>query len=102
MTNLTLNFDPPPMHRKHDHATSVSAAEAVRPRVSALQALVLLVLDKRGPLTDEQLETSPDLMGFAPSTVRKRRSELYQRGLVVSCGEVLNSRDRRMTLWNVR
>ena len=60
------------------------AAVRVLPKVSALQQQVLWLLATAGPLNDRELETR--IAGHAPSTVRKRRSELFQNGAVQKVG----------------
>lgn len=77
-----------PMVRTGDHDTSRDAAATVAPKVNALHAQVLAALDAAGPdgLNDRQLEQLPQFAHYGPSTIRKRRSELYQLGYVTHHG----------------
>jgi hypothetical protein len=79
--------------------TEVAAAEAVRPKLNHMHATVRAMFRLHGPMTDETLERLPALETWAPSTARKRRSELYQAGELVAAGEATNSRGRKMILW---
>lgn len=90
----------PGMVRRDDPSTSIEAAEAVAPGLTKLQARVLAAF-KDCPMTDEQLERLPEFSGFAPSTIRKRRSELYQDGYLVNAGTAENSRGRAMIVWKI-
>lgn len=82
--------------RAADLETARAAGDRVRPRVHALHAAVLDAFRAvhPTPLTDRELETRPEFARYAPSTIRKRRSELYQAGALIAVGE----RDR-MTTW---
>ena len=81
-----------------------AAAVARLPRASALQRLVLAAfqLAQPTPLDDEMLERLDEFARYAPSTIRKRRSELFQAGWLVAVGEGRNSRGWRMTRWGLR
>ena len=91
------------MVRAHDHATSRAAALAVEPRLSELQASIMAALRHHGPLTDGELEALPEFRAYAPSTVRKRRTDL------VAMGEVRATKEKRpnergsavLTVWTV-
>lgn len=85
-----------PMARRDDHDTSVAAAKAIEPELSELQMKVLTALEIYEAMTDGELEKLERFDGCRPSTVRKRRSELYQNGLVVKAG-----RRDGMTVWAV-
>jgi hypothetical protein len=97
--------EPLPPLRTMVHAeaapTEVAAADAVRPRLNHMHATVRAMFRAHGAMTDEQLERLPALVSWAPSTARKRRSELYQAGELVSDGEAVNSRGRRMVVWRL-
>ena len=80
------------------HETSIEAAKAVLPCRTVLQQQILSALVARGPMTDGELENLPQFASYGPSTVRKRRSELYQDGRVILTGE---KRDR-MNVWSAR
>ncbi len=83
------------MHRRPDHETAIAAARSVLSCRSELQAAILDVLKMCGPMTDGELEQYPTFSVYGPSTVRKRRSELYQAGQVAPTGETRN----RMKVW---
>lgn len=80
MTDALDLFTPTerPMHRRGDHATSVEAGERVRTVLSDLQRDVYIAIAAAGAagLTDRELELLPQFAHLAPSTCRKRRSEL--------------------------
>lgn len=95
MADLPLFSDPEPaplarspMHRARDPQTSRDAADAVLPKVSTLHEQVLSALAAAGDtgLNDRQLEQLPQFARYGPSTIRKRRSELYQLGYVTHRG----------------
>ena len=89
--------------RATDPAPARAAAVALLPTRSALQHQVLAAFRRvtPRPLDDEMLERLDEFAGYAPSTIRKRRSELVQAGLLVPVGEGRNSRGARMTRWGV-
>lgn len=84
------------MVRNSNPETSVKAAVKVIAKQSKLHEAILSVLKSEGPLNDRELENRPEFWTYAPSTVRKRRTELYQAGLVESCGE-----KDGLTVWRV-
>jgi len=72
------------MARRGDPKTSHDAAKDVAERdVSKLQAMVLQAFADHGPMNDRELERLPQFAKYAQSTVRKRRTELSQRGKLV-------------------
>lgn len=81
------------MVRGNDPETSQAAAVGLLPKLSTLQAAVLAVADGR---TDREIEAMPHFAQYAPSTVRKRRSELLQQGRLMADGD----RDG-LTVWRV-
>jgi len=92
------------MVRARTSGTSVTAARAVRGVRSALQVKVLAILGRGGPMTAEELENHEEMvaLNLAPSTVRKRISELFQAGELVEAGERPNRRGSAMlTVWVV-
>jgi hypothetical protein len=90
------------MVRRDARDTEIAAAAKVQRGLSALQQRVLQAfVELGGSATDEQLETRPQFAELAPSTVRKRRSELLAAGLIVADGERMNSRGAPMTLWRL-
>lgn len=52
-------------------------------------------------LTDEELEQLEEFTSYGPSTIRKRRSELFQAGELRSCGDKRNSRGKKMLIWEL-
>lgn len=86
----------PSMHRKVDHATSIDASERIAKSCKTeLQSAILEKLIELGPMTDGELENLPVFSHYGPSTVRKRRSELFQDGKV----EKTDAVKARMTVW---
>lgn len=81
--SLDLFGDPTggiPMTRTPDSETSHIAAAKVRPGVSDLQRALMRHIQMMQPVTAMQLEELPPFRALAPSTVRKRISELKARG----------------------
>jgi hypothetical protein len=71
----------PPGHRARDPETSKAADAGIRKVAGPLRAQVLQVLQAHPDgLTDRELERRAEFASYGPSTVRKRRSELYQMG----------------------
>ena len=91
----------PPAHRRNDPPTSIAAANAMRRPLNDLHEAVLGAFHELGRLTDEQLEQLPRFASYGPSTIRKRRSELYAIGRLRQVGQVLNSRGRPMLVWGL-
>lgn len=89
------------MVHRDDPGTSMAAAAAVLRRRTELHAAVLRAFAERGPMTDEDLETLPEFDGYGPSTIRKRRSELYHQGALVDVGTRRNSRNREMLVFTI-
>lgn len=79
--------------------TERQSAEAILPHRNAIQAAVLERFNRLGPMTAEQCERLGDFLDYAPSTVRKRISELQLAGALVADGTIKNSRGRPMTVW---
>ena len=96
-TQLSLTL--PPAARRADPITARLAGAATGRRLNELHDAVLASLAEHGPLTDEQLERLPRFACYGPSTIRKRRSELYQLGLIRTAGEEVNSRGKLMIVW---
>lgn len=91
-------FDPP--YQKHS-PTSRAAAEAIKPALNALQSRVLAVirLEPSWGATDEDICTVTGLKG---STVRPRRIELCEKGLIKDSGKTrATKRGRQATVWTV-
>ncbi len=89
--------------RAGDPDTCVEAAVAVERHRSALQEAVIRAFADHGTLTDAELE---GLEGFreryAYSTVRKRRTELCQAGVLEIVGERVNTRGRKMHVYALK
>lgn len=85
-------FDAPdtggiPLTRTPDHATSKQAARKVTQSVSQLQRSVFEHIRLMAPVTALELEELDIFCELAPSTVRKRVSELAGRGKIIGRGE---------------
>jgi hypothetical protein len=93
-----LSLIVPPGVRHFDHPTSVAPDGR---RLNELHREVLSAFEAHGRLTDEELERLPQFGCYGPSTIRKRRSELYLMGQLVRVGERNNSRGRRMVVWGM-
>ena len=81
--------------------TSVAAAAAVEPRLSDLQKIVWEYIRSRGTVIDSDLVSWGISQGYAESTLRKRRTELSQMGLLELCGQRKNQRGRKELVWQV-
>ena len=80
-------------------ATSRAAAEAIKPRLNALQARVYAYIKATGGCTDEEII---DAAKMSPSTIRPRRIELVDMGLVEDSGSTKHTRSgRSATIWRV-
>jgi len=90
------------MYRPSNPRTSKLAAQSVTPHLSKLHSLVLEAFKSAGELTDEELENRPEFRGLAPSTCRKRRSELVAMDKLEPCGERVNSRGIKMVVWRIK
>lgn len=84
------------MVRGTDAIESQRASADVLPKLSEIQRLVMQSFAQYGPLNDRELESLPCFKGLAPSTARKRRSELVQMGRLVKVG-----RRDKMSLYDV-
>lgn len=72
--------------RLSDPETSRRAAKTLEPRVHNLHAQVLRAVRAQQQITAIELEGHDDFSNLAPSTVRKRVSELAQWGYLRACG----------------
>lgn len=82
-----------------DPHTSVDAATVIARQRNELHEKVLAAFAHHGAMTDEQLETLPEFLDYGPSTIRKRRSELFQQHALVAVGDAVNTRGRKMLIW---
>jgi hypothetical protein len=95
------------MIREPDHDTSVAAAAHHEPTRTELQNRVEAAIRREAPrhdpqgLNDEELRLLPEFVQdeYAESTVRKRRTELYQQGRLVKVGKRPNAAGFMMTVW---
>jgi hypothetical protein len=98
--------DPPPdlrgMTHHDDPYTSLDAAATIARHRTELHARVLQAFLEHGPMTDAELEQLPEFHGYGPSTLRKRRSELYHAHDLAAIGERRNARNCKMLVWSVR
>lgn len=84
--------------QKHS-ATSKAAAEAILPKLNALQRQVYAFIRNSPGVTDEQII---DGLRLSPSTARPRRIELVAMGLVEDSGTTARTKaDRPATVWRV-
>ena len=91
-----------PKSHKNDPVTSVAAAVALQPRLSRLHKQVMAALKAHGPMIDTELEELPQFRGYGPSTLRKRRSELFQAGYLRRVAVRRNSRGQKMIAWGIQ
>lgn len=84
--DLFASPTPRRMTHRRPSPTETKAATKVLAICSGLQAEILEALAWHGPMTDRELERLSQFAKYAPSTVRKRRSELYQGRRVVADG----------------
>jgi hypothetical protein len=83
-----------------DHDTSIGAARTVLPHLTQLQHRVLDAFRFNGAMNDEQLEQLPCFRDCSPSTIRKRRSELVERGELTCVGRSMNAKgNSAMKVW---
>lgn len=87
--------------RRGDPWTSHAAARSVR--ITRGQWLVLCLLGRWGPCTDERLVSAAhtDRVRISPSGARSRRAELVEAGLVEQVGESVTASGRRCLVWDL-
>lgn len=69
-------------------------------RLTKLQLEVVCALERHEDgLTDEELSALPVFLGQSGSTIRTRRSELEQVGIVIWSGIRKNSRGKAVSVW---
>lgn len=78
------------MYRSSDPETSKVAAESIVPQLRALQRAVYERYVAEGPMTAKQCERLDVFADRAPSTVRKRVSELWKKGVLRDTGRVID------------
>lgn len=84
-----------------DPATSIEAAQKIIRVNTILHERVMEAFHELGPMTDEQLEKLPRFCAYGPSTIRKRRSELFKAGRLKADGVAVNQRGSKMLIWRV-
>lgn len=90
------------MVRGTDSLTAQRAAVDVLPKLSKLERRIMELVTFRGPeyepegMTDREIETLREFAHYGPSTVRRRRTTLFQQGRLVENGV----RDK-LTIWRV-
>ena len=90
------------MVRNPDHETSIEAAKELVPKLGQIHQKVLDAFLEHGEMTDGELENLPQFSSYGPSTIRKRRSELYQSGRLVDTGRTReNERGKSMVIWRL-
>src|SRR5262249_2268497 len=84
--------------RHSDPATSREAAKAVMPYITEIQGMVLAEVRRHGAhgITDYELET---FLGSHASTLRSRRAELVEKGLVEDSGQRRKVNGSSRTVW---
>lgn len=87
--------------RSTDPDTSREAAASVMDRLTDLQRMVYDFIRERGTAIDSDIVAWGFLHGYAESTLRRRRTELAQMGLLEVCGRRKNKRNRRELVWQV-
>ena len=76
-----------PLHRTPDMMGSLVASAAIRPKLSDLQTRVLAAICAAAkPITALELEEQYEFLPLAPSTVRKRVSELKALNIIIGVG----------------
>jgi len=76
----TLDLFAPPMTRTPDTEASEAAAASVKGSVSGLRHLIYEIIRSVGPITALEVEEFDGFEHLAPTTVRKRCSELVALG----------------------
>jgi hypothetical protein len=93
---------PPPNTRRPDHETSEEAASRINLMTGDLRMAIYRLIEEKGPMTAIEAEEMPCWSHLAPSTVRKRCSELFKMRYLISLGRVeVTTRDGRTTSSNL-
>ena len=102
-----ITFAPPPLPDMlgqppaNGTATSIMAADAIKPHADTLRLQVLECIRDAGRagMTDEQVQ---DALGMPGNTERPRRRELFMAGRIVAAPEMRKTRSGRMAnVWRV-
>lgn len=100
-----MSFDPSreralyQLHRKSDPVTSRMAAATVLPKLTKIQSEILAWARGR---TFTDLDLVAAFPNLGPSTLRTRRSELRDAGLILDTGLFEVHSGRRHTVWQAR
>lgn len=86
-----VNLNELPLFRSTDPPTSRAAAQVIRTTLTERQAVVLALIVEAGPLSGREIERRSECERWAPSTARKRCSELLASGFVATDGEETRS-----------
>ena len=89
------------MVRRGDPMTCVTAARTIQKKASKLHSQITDEFADRGPMNDSELEDLARFRRYAYSSVRKRRTELFQAGLLVQVGVRKNRRGNPMIVWDL-
>lgn len=89
------------MVRKGDPFTCFLAASTIQKKASMLHEQITTAIRYRGDMTDQELEDLTQFSAYAYSSVRKRRTELVQAGLLVCVGYRKNNRGNTMQVWDL-
>lgn len=103
--SVTLDLFSSPMRQmthRGARQTEVKAAETIIPRLSELQQRLIQAYGFYGRMTGERAEELQTFSDCAPSTIRKRITELSRSGVLVADGDEPNSRGRLMTVWRLK
>jgi len=93
-----LDFDEPPAQR-HSTPSVEAAADQTPAKAGGDRLRILQVLERLGPLTDEEIATQT---GMGLNTVRPRRGELVKAGRVVAVDALGRTRaGKRATRWGM-
>ena len=89
--------------RISDHETSKLAGASQLEKRTRMQQDVISAFKECGAMTDEALTALPRFTAssYAEGTIRKRRSELYKRGIIVAARRTLNSRGSSVIVWDL-
>jgi predicted transcriptional regulator of viral defense system len=83
---LGMFGEAPPAVRNGDSETSKAALKRVEWTISMMQQTVLLRIAQMQPVTAAEIEELDEFTKLAPSTVRKRISELKHLGAIAVTG----------------
>ena len=89
------------MVRRGDPFTCVTAAHTIQKKASELHEAITWEIKQRGAMTDQELEDLDRFRRYAYSSVRKRRTELFQGGLIAVVGTRKNNRGNMMQIWDL-